>query len=205
MQGLLPKPRSETHAVVERRTGRRQKRRQEFDAQTRLAELLPKYLDPKTTFFSSLENRAITRLSGRLHKRRGCRSGLPDAMIVHLGRVVFVELKSRRGALSKVQRQIRVELLQAGAAWFLARTPRAALAALALAGVPFKRPWKAPPLQPWEGPTMAERLPPSPELVIQSRQAVRRWRERHRALKEAAREGAGPSIGSRRSQADGPT
>jgi hypothetical protein len=180
MRDLPPKPQSETHGVVERRKGRRQKRRQEFDTQTRLAELLPKYLNPKTTFFSSLENRAITRLSGRLQKRRGCRPGLPDTMIVHLGRVVFVELKSRRGALSKVQRLTRVELLQAGAAWFLARTPRAALAALALAGVPFKRPWKAPPLQPWEGPTTAERLPASPELVVERRQAVRRWRERQR-------------------------
>jgi hypothetical protein len=107
--------------------------------------------------------------------------------------VVFVELKSRRGALSKVQRQTRVELLQAGAAWFLARSPDAALAALALAGVPFKRPWKAPPLQPWQGPTLEARLPPSPELVIERRQAVRRWRERKRALKAAAREGAGSS------------
>jgi hypothetical protein len=72
-------------AAEHRRKGRRQKRRQEFDAQTRLAELLPKYLDPKTTFFSSVANRPIRRLSGLLQKRRGARAGIPDAMIVQLG------------------------------------------------------------------------------------------------------------------------
>jgi len=41
-----------------------------------------------------------------------------------------VELKSRAGVASKTQKQIRAELLPAGAVWWLARSARAALMAL---------------------------------------------------------------------------
>ena len=151
--GLAPKLQSETHRVVERRKDRRQKRRQEFDAQTRLAELLATHL-PDTVFWSGVESKPRSRLGGFLQRRRGIKAGLPDVLVVANGPAIFIELKSRRRVTSKAQREIRAQLLAAGAAWFLARTPRAALAALALANVPFKRPWTAPPLlQPWGGST----------------------------------------------------
>jgi hypothetical protein len=166
-------------AAERRRRGRRQKRRQEFDAQTRLTKLLAKHL-PDTVFWSGVENKPRSRLGGLFQRQRGVKSGLPDVVVIANGQATYIEMKSRRGVASKRQRQIREQLLAAGATWFLARTPRAALAALALANVPFKREWRPGRIEPWEGPTTAERLPPSPELVVEGRQAVRRWRERQR-------------------------
>ena len=58
---------------------RRESRRQEWTEQTKLAEMLEKYLDPANTFWTSLENKPISRLSGIFQKKRGaayrmCRS-----------------------------------------------------------------------------------------------------------------------------------
>ena len=50
---------------------------------------------------------------------------------------MFVELKSRSGLASKVQKQVRAELLAAGALWWMARSANAAMMALHLSGVPF--------------------------------------------------------------------
>jgi hypothetical protein len=42
------------------------------------------------------------------------------------GKSIFVELKSRAGAASKLRKQVRLEMLPAGADWWLreARAPR---------------------------------------------------------------------------------
>jgi len=61
---------------------RRKYRRQEWIEQVKLARLLAKYLDPATTFWTSLENKPSSRLNGVLQKKRGVRSGLPDVMVV---------------------------------------------------------------------------------------------------------------------------
>jgi hypothetical protein len=117
------------------------------------------------------------------------RSGLPDVLVISNGLAIFVELKSRRGVLSKSQKKIRAELVAAGATWRLARSPRAALTALARVGVPFRRKWKPPRLEPWEGPFAdVRRLPQAPEVAAQRREAVQRWRERQRSRKAAATE-----------------
>ena len=94
---------------------RRESRRQEWTEQTKLAEMLDKYLDPADTFWTSLENKPISRLSGIFQKRRGVRSGLPDVLVICRGKPIFVELKSRAGVASKAQKQIRLEMLPAGA------------------------------------------------------------------------------------------
>ena len=57
---------------------RRESRRQEWAEQTKLAEMLDKYLNPADTFWTSLENKPISLLSGLFQKRRGVRSGIPD-------------------------------------------------------------------------------------------------------------------------------
>jgi hypothetical protein len=134
-----------------------------------------------------------------LQKRRGVRSGLPDILVVFRHDagtgtiVIFIELKSRRGVASKVQKQIRLEMLPAGAEWWMARSARAALTALHLSGVVFRRPWNPPRLQPWEGPFADPnaRLPQAPEVAAQRRAAQQRWRERQRAqaAKQAAERG----------------
>src|SRR6516162_4349546 len=119
--------------------GRRQARREEWGTQTRLAALLQHYLDPSTTFWSSLENRPSSLLNGILQKKRGVRSGLPDLMVIFGRPPVFVEVKSPAGIASKAQKQVRQELLAVGCRWWMVRSARAALTALQRSGVPFRR------------------------------------------------------------------
>ena len=160
---------------------RRESRRQEWTEQTKLAEMLQKYLDPGDTFWTSLENKPISRISGLFQKRRGVRSGLPDVQVIWRGKPIFIELKSRAGVASKAQKQVRLELLPAGAVWWMARSARAAMTALHLEGVVFRREWKKPPrLQPWEGPFAdpTQRLPQAPDVAAQRRAANKRWRLR---------------------------
>src|SRR5215510_7472885 len=114
---------------------RRESRREEFRMQERLTHLLNRYLDPAFTFWTSLENKPLSRLSGLFQKRRGVRSGLPDVLVLYRGKPIFVELKSRAGVATKAQKQVRVELLPAGASWYMARSARAAMMALHLSGV----------------------------------------------------------------------
>jgi hypothetical protein len=163
---------------------RRRYRREEWATQTTLARLLTRYLDPQTVFWTSLENKPSSRLNGLLQKRRGVRSGLPDTMVVYRRRAVFVELKSKAGVASKSQKQVRAELVAAGARWWMARSVGAALTALHRSGVPFRAPWKPPSdLREWEGPFTGEekRAPQHPLVRAKQREACRRWREKRRA------------------------
>jgi hypothetical protein len=108
-----------------------------------------------------------------------------------------MELKSRVGVASKAQKQVRAELLAAGATWWLARSARAALMALRLSGVEFRRPWKAPEPRPREGPFdgTEKRLPQHPAIAKKQREASRRGLERRaRALEARTRnDDAGPT------------
>jgi hypothetical protein len=142
--------------------------------------MLDEHLDPADTFWTSLENKPLSRLSGIFQKQRGVRSGLPDVLVIYRGKPIFVELKSRAGVASKAQKQIRAEMLSAGADWWLARSARAALMALHLSGVVFQRKWKPPRLKPWEGPfdDPTRRLPQAPDVAARRRAARRRWRVR---------------------------
>ena len=115
----------ESFAVRQRRASQRQ----EWTEQTKLAGLLAKYLDPACTFWTALENKPISRVSGVFQKRRGVRSGLPDVYVLYRGKSIFLELKSRRGVASKAQKQIRLEMQPAGAVWLMTRSARAALMA----------------------------------------------------------------------------
>jgi VRR-NUC domain len=166
-------------------------RREEFLAQVRLCAMLAEYLDPACTYWTSLENKPRSPMGGVFQRMRGCRPGLPDLVVIQQqpGRaiIVFVELKSRRGLASKAQKQARAEMLPAGAGWIMARSARAAMVGLQRAGVKFRRPWKPPPLEPWEGPFSDpnQRLPQEPGVRAERRAAQHRWRERQRARKAA--------------------
>ena len=166
---------------------RRECRREEWTEQTKLAGLLEEYLDPACTFWTSLENKPLSQVSGVFQKRRGVRSGLADVLVIYRGKPIFVELKSRAGVATKAQKQVRAELLPAGAVWWMARSGRAALMALQLSGVVFSRRWKPPLLKPWEGPFAdpTQRLPQAPDVAARQREARRRSRQRQRARKAA--------------------
>ena len=91
----------ETFAVRQRRKYRHTERSE----QIRLTKLLAQYL-PDNVFWSALSNAPRTALAGFLARKRGVRSGLPDLMVVHGGRVTFLELKSPPGVASKTQKQV---------------------------------------------------------------------------------------------------
>lgn len=97
---------------------RRESRRAEWSEHIKLAALLTRYLDPKTTFWTLLESKPTSR-------QRRVRSGLPDVLVIFRQKPIFVELKSRRGVASKAQKQIRLEMLPVGADWWMARSAQA--------------------------------------------------------------------------------
>jgi hypothetical protein len=170
----------------------RESRREEFAEQVRLAEMLAAYLDPTCTYWTSLENKPRSAVSGALQRRRGVKPGLADVLVIFRQQsgsvlVVFVELKSRRGVASKAQKQARAEILPAGALWTMARSARAAMVGLYRAGVKFRGSWEPPPLEPWEGPFADpnQRLPQEPSVAAERRAAQQRWRQRQRARKAA--------------------
>ncbi|MBO0758492.1 MAG: hypothetical protein J2P54_21790, partial [Bradyrhizobiaceae bacterium] len=125
---------------------RRDSRREEWYEHIHLAEMLENYLDPAYTFWTSLENKPLSPVSGVFQQKRGVKSGLPNVLVLSNGKTVFVELKSRRGVASKAQKPIRAQLLPVGAEWWMARTARAAMTALQRYGVVFRRKWKPPKL-----------------------------------------------------------
>jgi hypothetical protein len=166
-------------------------RREEFAAQVRLVAMLAEHLDPASTYWTSLENRPRSPMSGVFQRMRGCRPGVPDLVVIQRGPgsvlIVFVELKSRRGVASKAQKQARAEMLPSGAVWIMARSPRAAMEGLHRAGVQFRRSWEPQQLEPWEGPFFDpnQRLPQEPGVRAERRASQQRWRERQRACKAA--------------------
>jgi hypothetical protein len=165
----------------------RESRREEWSAQTRFIEELKEYADPACTFWTSLDNKPLSPLSGIYQKRRGVKSGLPDVLVIFRQKsgsmlIVFVEFKSHRGVASKAQKQVRLEMLPAGAVWYMVRSAAAAMMALSLAGVVFRRPWEPPRLEPWEGPfaNPHQRLPQAPEVKAARSAALKRFRLRQR-------------------------
>jgi hypothetical protein len=107
-----------------------------------------------------------------------------------------------------------LEMLPAGATWWMARSARAAMMALHLSGVVFRRRWKPPRLKPFEGPFAdpTQRLPQAPDVAARRRAARRRWRVRQRPPRDpsicaptAARGGASRGAGVSRDGGSGPT
>jgi hypothetical protein len=84
----MPPSASETFAVQQRRASRRE----EWREQMKLCVLLDKYL-PEGAFWTSLENKPISRISGIFQKKRGVRSGIPDLFVLTNSgrRPIFVE------------------------------------------------------------------------------------------------------------------
>jgi hypothetical protein len=103
--GMPPSAAAEFKSFAVQR--RRESRREEWTEQTKLAGMLAKYLDPAWTFWTSLENKPLSRLGGLFQKRRGVRSGLPDVLVIFCQKPIFVELKSRAGVATKSQKQVR--------------------------------------------------------------------------------------------------
>jgi hypothetical protein len=149
-------------------------RREEWRQQVKLARLLDEWLDPTCTFWTATDPVAPSVTSGAMRKKRGVKPGVPDVLVWYCGKSITIELKSRRGQCSPSQRAARERLLRAGAQWWVARSARAAMWALAQSGVRFRtltnddsRPecWQQPELPAWEVPKRNphERRPRAPE------------------------------------------
>jgi hypothetical protein len=158
--------------------------------QTDLAAQLAELLDPARVFWTAVDNQPWSTVAGILRKRRGCRSGIPDLLVLFNGKLIGLELKSIAGRVSAAQKAVRLELLCAGGLWFCCRTARSALAALARSGVPFREAWTPPVLEPWEEPVADPEQPMvwHPAVLRQWREDKERWRVRAKARRDAARQ-----------------
>jgi hypothetical protein len=131
-----------------------------------------------------------------IQKQRGVRAGMPDVAVLHRRgsriKIVFIELKSKRGVVSDNQKQVRVELLRVGCKWWLARSARAALTALHRSGVVFRHPWRPLQLPPWQGPfpDPNKKMPWAPGVLAQWRREKREQRQRYQARIAAQRAAA---------------
>ena len=96
--------------------------------------------------------------------------------------VAFVELKSRRGKPSDVQKLVAAELKRVGCQWWMARSPEAAMNAVKLSGIQFLRPWQMTRLEAWEGPfwDLSKPIPSAPDVLEEKRIAQRRANARRR-------------------------
>lgn len=65
----------------------------------------------------------------------GVHPGFSDLLVISAGRVLFLELKSKRGTLSDAQREFRDAVQAQGFGWALVRSLDDALAAVAAAGM----------------------------------------------------------------------
>ena len=149
-------------------------RREEWLQQVRLALLLDRWVDSTTTWWSAIDTVPRSASNGWMRRKRGCKSGTPDTFVLHRGKLVTIEMKSRRGQCSPSQRLAREALLRAGAQWWVCRSANAAMWALAQSGVPFRtivhedgtiERWQQPRLPAWEVPKRNphERRPRAPE------------------------------------------
>ena len=77
-------------------------RREEWQEQVKLSLLLDKWLDPACTFATATDPVASSAKSGAMRKKRGVKPGLPDMLVLHRGKLVTLELKSRQGRVQPV-------------------------------------------------------------------------------------------------------
>jgi hypothetical protein len=166
---------------------RREARQWEWAEQTALAAQLAELLDPAGVFWTAVDNQPWSKVAGILRKRRGCRSGTPDLLILNKGKLIGLEMKSRIGRMSRAQKEVRLEILRAGGTWWLCRSARSALVALHRSGVRLRtyqnRRWTPPVLEPWEEPVADPEQPMvwHPEVLRQWRADKKQWRKRQRA------------------------
>jgi len=90
--------------------------------QRELATQLAESLDPACVFWTAFDNAPWSKVAGILRKRRGCRSGVSDLLVLHKGKLIGLEVKSHSGRISTAQKEVRLEMLRAGGIWWMART-----------------------------------------------------------------------------------
>src|SRR5262245_24212042 len=114
------------------------RRHDEDDLQRAVVEYLRWCLPDDATYFAvpnggQRHAKAAARLVGL-----GLRAGVPDLEIIHRGTPLFIELKTARGLLSEVQRQMHRKLAYCGAQTFVCRSLDCVEESLREMGVPLR-------------------------------------------------------------------
>lgn len=86
----------------------------------------------------STENRQMGPREGMRRKARGCVPGVPDMEIHHRGRSFFIEIKTPKGTVSKIQKDMHQRLKRAGHAVAVCRSLEDVLFFLESHDVPLK-------------------------------------------------------------------
>src|SRR5262245_18945977 len=89
-------------------------RREEWQEQKKLARLLDKWLDPACTFWTATDPVASSAFSGAIRKQRGVKPDTPEHLILHRGKLVTIEMKSRQGRCRASQREARLAIPRRG-------------------------------------------------------------------------------------------
>jgi len=111
------------------------RRHEEDDLGSAFAQFMRWSLPADATFTHiPLGGQRHTKAAQRL-AAQGTKAGWPDYIIVHRGRALFIELKTRTGSLSEVQRQMHRKLDYCGAMVAVCRSVAEAEAALRTWGV----------------------------------------------------------------------
>jgi hypothetical protein len=110
----------------------------EYDFHRTVAAYLSRALPGDTLWFHPA-NGGYRRASeaGRL-KSMGVLPGMPDIGVVNIGRIVWLELKSRKGRLSSAQSYCHERLRNAGSQVYVCKTLEDVATALDAAGIPKK-------------------------------------------------------------------
>ncbi|MDA8052028.1 MAG: VRR-NUC domain-containing protein [Rhodospirillales bacterium] len=152
-----------------------------------------------------------------LRRARGIRSGVPDLLLLHRGRLTAIEMKTSAGRLTESQKTMRPELLAAGARWFCCYSVEAVLQVLKRLRVPLQadprgaaavRKWKRrlglpggeepyafDPLNPLHHPVEDPAVPrPSRRQLLAREQRKAEARNRTRRLRARARRRAARTV-----------
>jgi hypothetical protein len=129
------------------RAGKRKAPEQSFQRQ--VATYLLWVLQP-TAWFTSIGHGGGGALRGAILKGLGLKAGVPDILIVHRGRCLFLELKAPKGVVSEEQKIVHKLIASAGGCVAVVRTLDEVKQLLEIWGVP----------------TNEARLPPAERAVI---------------------------------------
>lgn len=114
------------------------RRHEESDFQRSLVKFLQVALPHDALYFSIPNGLMRSRKAAARAVGEGLCAGVPDLCVIHRGRALFLELKTKRGVVSQAQRNLQRLLIHCGAQVMTVRSVPEAEAALREACVPLK-------------------------------------------------------------------
>ena len=106
--------------------------------QRQVAKYLTLALPTPDAWFTTIPAGGGGKVRGAILKGMGYKAGTPDMLVIHESQIIWLELKSPRGSLTKAQGNCRNDLIWAGCDWALCRTLEDVERALRRFGVPLR-------------------------------------------------------------------